>query len=118
MKPSLSLLLLALLPAVAPAQDNVAAARSHADAVKLLDAFIARQVEQHKLPALSIALVESDHVVWAKGYGFEDAKKKVPATARTVYRVGSISKLFTDLAIMQLAEQKKIDIDTDVTKYI
>ena len=49
--------------------------------------------------ALSIALVDDQKVVWARGYGFQDPKRKTPATARTVYRVGSVSKLFPDLAL-------------------
>src|SRR5262249_53446253 len=60
------LLLLALLPSLAHAQESVAPSDKYADALKPLDAFIERQVEQHRLPALSIALVDGDRVVWAK----------------------------------------------------
>ncbi|MBW2582302.1 MAG: beta-lactamase family protein, partial [Deltaproteobacteria bacterium] len=47
----------------------------------------------------------------AQGFGYTDTKEKRPATPETVYRIGSISKLFTVMATMQLAEQGKIDID-------
>jgi CubicO group peptidase (beta-lactamase class C family)/D-alanyl-D-alanine dipeptidase len=114
---ALPLLTIGLLPALLHAQD-VAPAEKYADAVKPFDAFIARQVEQHGLPALSIALVDGDRVVWAKGYGLADPKAKTPATAQTVYRVGSVSKLFTDLAVLQLVEQNKLDLDADVSKYL
>src|SRR5262249_62192520 len=57
-------------------------------------------------------------VVWAKGYGLADPKKKVAATSDTVYRVGSVSKLFTDLAVMQLVEKGTLDLDAPVTKYL
>jgi serine beta-lactamase-like protein LACTB len=83
-----------------------------------LDGFIARRVEQHRLPALSIALVDGDRVVWSKGYGLADPQRKRPATAETVYRVGSVSKLFTDLAVMRLVEQNVLDLDAPVTKYL
>src|SRR6185369_3958903 len=52
------------------------------------------------------------------GFGFADPVKKIPATAETVYRVGSVSKLFTDIAIMQLVEQGKLDLDAPVTRYL
>ena len=64
-----------------------------------------------QLPALSIALVDNQQIVWAAGFGYRDPHAKTPATAATVYRVGSVSKLFTDLAIMRLVEQGKLNLD-------
>src|SRR5947209_5116739 len=87
-------------------------------AIKELDAFIAEQVADKRLPALSIAIVDDQQVVWAKGYGFQDRDKKRPANAETVYRVGSVSKLFTDVAVMQLVEDGQLDLDAPVTKYV
>ena len=60
---------------------------------------------------LGIALVDDQRVVWAEGFGHADKERDLPATTRTIYRVGSISKLFTATAAMQLAEQGKLDID-------
>jgi serine beta-lactamase-like protein LACTB len=54
--------------------------------------------------------------VWAKGYGYADLATKTPATAETVYRVGSVSKLFTDLAIMLLVERGALSLDDPITK--
>jgi CubicO group peptidase (beta-lactamase class C family) len=53
-----------------------------------------------------------------QGFGFADPKRKIPATAETIYRVGSVSKLFTDIAVMQLVEQGKLDLDAPVTRYL
>jgi serine beta-lactamase-like protein LACTB len=114
--PTLVLALLCTTPSLA--QQGVPPATPYADAVKALDAYIARQVEQHKLPALSVALVDDQKVFWARGYGLADPKRKTPATAETVYRVGSVSKLFTDLAVMQLVERGALDLDESVTKYL
>jgi serine beta-lactamase-like protein LACTB len=75
-------------------------------------------VEERRLPALSVALVDDQKVVWARGYGFADPKRKAPAGAETVYRVGSVSKLFTDLAIMALVERGTLDLDEPVTRYL
>ncbi|MBI1917578.1 MAG: serine hydrolase [Planctomycetes bacterium] len=87
-------------------------------AVQALEEYIAEQVRDKRLPALSIALVDGKHIVWARGFGVADLKAKKPATAETVYRVGSVSKLFTDIAVMRLVEQGKLDLDAPVTKYL
>ncbi len=83
-----------------------------------LEKFIRHEVEAKGLPALSIALVDDQRIVWARGFGFADPQTKAPATADTVYRVGSVSKLFTDLAIMQLVERGALDLDAPITKVL
>jgi len=108
---------LAFAPA-ALAQPSVPAAEPYRDAVAALTKLIEREVEDKKLPALSIALVDDQKVVWAAGFGFRDRDRKTPSAAETVYRVGSVSKLFTDVAIMQLVEEGKLDLDADVAKYV
>lgn len=90
----------------------------YAKAVEALAAAVEREVKDKNLPALSVALVDDQRVVWAKGFGHRDAAKTVPATAETVYRVGSVSKLFTDMAVMQLVEEGKLDLDAPVTDYL
>jgi len=80
--------------------------------------FIQHEVDDKQLPALSIALVDDQQIVWAQGFGFADPATKTPATAETVYRVGSVSKLFTDIAIMQQVERGKLDLDAPITRYL
>jgi CubicO group peptidase (beta-lactamase class C family) len=75
-------------------------------------------MEKNAVPGLSIALVDDQRIVWAEGFGYADQERKIPATADTLYRVGSISKLFTDTAAMQFAENGKLDIDQPVQKYL
>ena len=106
------------LPLTLFAQPVTEPAPRYAEAVKALEAFITREVEDKQLPALSIALVDDQKIVWARGFGFADRDRKKPAAADTVYRVGSVSKLFTDIAIMQPAEQGKVDLDAPVTNYL
>ncbi|MBM3981751.1 MAG: serine hydrolase [Planctomycetes bacterium] len=112
--------LLALLACAAPsvAQPSVAPDERYKVAVAELEKLIKHEMDDKKLPALSIALVDDQKVVWAAGFGHQDRDRKVPATAETVYRVGSVSKLFTDVAVMQLVEEGKIDIDAPVAKYV
>lgn len=103
-------------PAASPA--NVVARHDYAAVAQMLDRFIAHEMADKDLSALSIALVDDQQTVWAQGFGWANPGNKTPATAQTVYRVGSVSKLFTDIAIMQLVEQGKLDLDAPVTRYL
>ncbi|MGH8250834.1 MAG: serine hydrolase [Steroidobacteraceae bacterium] len=103
-------------PALPPA--NIATRQDYAAVARMLDAFIAHEMADKELPAFSIALVDDQQTVWAQGFGWASPGDKTPATAETVYRVGSVSKLFTDIAIMQLVEQGKLDLDAPVTRYL
>lgn len=85
---------------------------------EMLDAFIRREMTDKQLPGISVALVDGSQIVWQQGYGFADPKAKIPITADTVFRVGSVSKLFTDIAVMQQVERGKLDLDAPVTKYL
>jgi CubicO group peptidase (beta-lactamase class C family)/D-alanyl-D-alanine dipeptidase len=90
----------------------------HAQFFQPLEALIKREMQEHSLPAVSITLVDKDRVVWSKGFGFSDPQQKVRATSSTVHRIGSVSKLFTDLAVMKLVEQGKLDLDAPVQTYL
>lgn len=79
---------------------------------------IKKEMKSHNITGLSIALVDDQRVVWAEGFGYADKTSNVPATPETVYGVGSISKLFTATAAMQLAEQGKLDIDKPLETYL
>ncbi len=72
---------------------------------------IEQLMDEHDIPGISIALVDDQKIIWQQGFGLANIKQKIPATEKTVYRVGSIAKLFTDAAAMKLAEQGKLDID-------
>ncbi len=91
---------------------------AYAAAIEKLQAAIQHEVAQKGLPAFSISLVDDDSVIWQSGFGFQDSDQKVPATADTVYRVGSISKLFTDMALLQLVAEGKLDLDAPVESYL
>jgi len=95
-----------------------AAVTTGADLITHLRAAVAAEVSQKELPAFSISLVNGGEVIWADGFGFQDAEQTIPATADTVYRVGSVSKLFTDLAVMRCAERGEIDLDAPVSQYV
>ena len=75
-------------------------------------------MDDNNIPAVSIALVDDQKIVWQQGFGLANVKSETPATANTVYRVGSIAKLFTDSAAMKLAEEGKINIDQPLVKVL
>lgn len=102
----------------AEVQPNISPRGDYAPIAAALGSIIEREVQEKQLPAFSIALVDGDQVVWAQGFGYQDPEKKIPATAHTVYRVGSVSKLFTDIGIMQMVEAGKVDLDAPIEKYV
>ena len=102
--------------AFAEDQANIPPRSDYASIVAAIDPMIGFEMEDKQLPAFSIALVDGNEIVWAQGFGYQDPERKIPATAHTVYRVGSVSKLFTDIAIMQMVESGKISLDASVSQ--
>jgi CubicO group peptidase (beta-lactamase class C family)/D-alanyl-D-alanine dipeptidase len=111
-------LLAVAIPLAARAQARVEAEGRYAAVARALEPMIEWERRTKGIPAISIALVDDQQVVWARGFGLEGIADSVPATAETVYRVGSVSKLFTDLAIMQQVERGALDLDAPVTRYL
>src|SRR5216684_2291539 len=97
---------------------NIPPRRDYAAVATTLESVIRQEMEDKQLPAFSIALVDGKQIVWAQGFGYQDSEHKIPATAHTVYRVGSVSKLFTDIGIMQLVEAGKVNLDAPVSQYL
>ncbi|MCA1615126.1 MAG: beta-lactamase family protein [Acidobacteria bacterium] len=83
-----------------------------------VDSIAADALRGRPLPGLSVAVARGGRTVLAKGYGFADLERKVPATPETVYQIGSVSKQFTAAAVMRLVEQKKVRLDDPLTKYL
>lgn len=78
---------------------------------KYLAWLIEREMAVNEITGVSISLVDDQKVIWQQGFGYSDLENKILATPETVYRAGSIAKVFTAAAAMQLAEQGKLDID-------
>lgn len=79
---------------------------------------IEREMNDADVTGLSIALVDDQQIVWQQGFGYADQQAGIKATPDTVYHLGSIAKVFTATAAMQLAEQGKLDIDQPLQKYL
>jgi CubicO group peptidase (beta-lactamase class C family) len=69
------------------------------------------------IPGLSAAIVKGDQIVYLKGYGQADPSGR-PVTPKTPFIIGSISKTFTAVAVMQLVESGKVDLDAPVQRYL
>jgi CubicO group peptidase (beta-lactamase class C family) len=108
-----------LAPALAPPAAAALAEQSEvADAIRLLDLWLAEQVATGRTPGLSVAVVHDQGLVWSAGYGFADLESRTPATAGTLYRLGSVTKLFTATAILLLRDGSELDLDDPVAKHL
>ena len=90
-----------------------------ADVEAFLDGLVPLQIKLADIAGATISVVKDGKLLFAKGYGYADVEKQKPVSAQeTLFRPGSISKLFTWTAIMQLYEQGKLDLDRDVNDYL
>jgi CubicO group peptidase (beta-lactamase class C family) len=89
-----------------------------ADVETFLDGIVPLQLDREDIAGATVAVVKDGKQLFTKGYGYADVKHKQPVTAETLFRPGSVSKLFTWTAVMQLVEQGKIDLDRDVNEYL
>ena len=88
------------------------------DVIEKLSDAIEYEIKDKNLNAISIAIIKQNDFFWAAGFGFIDKEKKIKADENTIYRVGSVSKLFTDIAIMKKRESGDIDIDLPIQNYL
>jgi CubicO group peptidase (beta-lactamase class C family) len=116
---SLLLVALVLAPGSARAQDGDLASRPTPASVRarvdsLARAFVARESS----PGLSVQVVWHGDTLVRAGYGMADLEHRLPATAATVYRIGSITKQFTSSAVMRLVEQHRVALDDSIAAYV
>lgn len=104
------------LPAAKPVQT---ANLTPTDLEAFLDGFLPYALERARIPGAVVVVVRGDQVVLEKGYGFSDVAKRKPVLPETtLFRPGSVSKLFTWTAVMQQVEAGKLDLDKDVNTYL
>ncbi|HET7341695.1 MAG TPA: serine hydrolase [Methylomirabilota bacterium] len=87
-------------------------------AIDLLSAWIEAQMAYASFPGVSAGIVHDQELVWAAGFGCADVERNRPATADTLYRIASITKLFTATAIMQLRDAGKLRLDDPVVTHL
>ena len=83
------------------------------------DNLIPAQLERYHIPGATVSFVKDGELLFSKGYGFSEIDEEKPVLAnKTLFRIGSVSKLFIWVAVMQLSEQGKLDLDSDVNTYL
>ena len=106
-------------PVTASAQGNPPGPVDPGELETFLDSIVNEQIQSNDLAGVAISVVKGDQVIFAKGYGYADVEAKVPVSAEnTIFQIASLTKLFTWTAIMQLVEQGKLDLDTDINTYL
>lgn len=89
------------------------------DLASFFDRYLGAHMAANHVVGAAVAVVEGDRVLLAKGYGQADLSRGTPVDAeKTTFLIGSLSKIFTWTAVMQLAERGKVDLDADVNRYL
>ena len=112
LKPVLGFLFLAVLTA-----SSQASPRDRATTEKL-DAFFTKHLENIRSPGYSVALFDKSGVIFSKGYGVEVYGGATPMTGDSIMAIGSLTKSFTAMAILQLQEQGKLSVDDRVADHL
>ncbi|MFZ6029036.1 MAG: serine hydrolase domain-containing protein [Chloroflexota bacterium] len=90
-----------------------------AEVESFFDDYLATQMPAHHVAGAMVAVVKDGQVLFTKGYGYADVAQGIPVDPeKTVFVLGSLTKLFTWTAVMQLAEQGKLDLDADINTYL
>ncbi len=114
-----SLIALALLATTAWPQSPASAPLNSQDVATFLDKYFAEHLEKFHVPGAAVAVVKDGEVIAMKGYGYSNVEQKIPVDPdRTVFRLASVSKPFTAIAVLQLVEQGKLRLDENVNHYL
>jgi CubicO group peptidase (beta-lactamase class C family) len=87
-------------------------------ALGVIEARLGNILHDKGIPGISAAVIYDQQVIWAKGLGFADLERNVPASPQTIYRCASITKLFTASMLMQLRDAGKVNLDDPLSKYL
>lgn len=90
----------------------------YTEVVKWVEENVPEYMREGKLPGYSIAVVKDDEVIYAEGFGARDPQRGLPVTPDTLFGIGSITKSFVAIGIMQLVEQGKISLDDPVSDHL
>lgn len=106
-------------PTTVPERPPGTAELTAADLETFLDGIVPQQLQREDIAGVAISVVKDGQLLFAKGYGYADVAAKKPVSPEeTLFRPGSVSKLITWTAVMQLYEQGRLDLDRDVNDYL
>ncbi|GGG02048.1 hypothetical protein GCM10010913_24770 [Paenibacillus aceti] len=83
-----------------------------------IDDYIEDMMDKSKIPGMSVVIVQGNETVYQKGFGYADIKHDVPVTPETLFELGSTSKAFTALALLQLEDQGLVNLEDSVSQYL
>jgi CubicO group peptidase (beta-lactamase class C family) len=122
---ALTAALLWVAPAAAQQQPDPAAraqrnllAWTQRDAFRLVDSIADAEFRMDSLGSITVAVVNGRELAWAKSYGFADRQRTQRATPATIYRIASVTKQFTAVALMQLVDRKVVRLSDPVDRYV
>ncbi|MBN8734785.1 MAG: beta-lactamase family protein [Xanthomonadales bacterium] len=106
-------------PTTAPTLPESAHAMTAQDLSTFFGGMLPYMLERGDIAGGVVVVVKDGKVLFAQGYGYADLAPRAPVSpATTLFRIGSVSKLFTWTAVMQLVEQRKLDLDRDINDYL
>ncbi|PEA54728.1 serine hydrolase [Bacillus pseudomycoides] len=111
------MLMFAMILAVSGFTSKMANADS-SEKIQKIEKFVEEQRSISKIPGISLVIVEKGKTVYQKGFGYADVKAQTPVTSNTLFEIGSTTKAFTGLAILQLEKEGLLKRSDDVRKYI
>ena len=98
--------------------NDLLAHKEVASNLELFTAWVEAQMAQRNLPGLAVGIVYDQTLLWSRGFGYADLAAQTVATPTTLYRIASITKLFTSLAVMQLRDEGLLQLDDPVAKHL
>ena len=118
----IALLISCLLPspesfAAKGSAPKVRAAGEYAYKLSIYEEFVRQEMQRERIPGMTIGFVKGGYM-WVKGFGYADLENRVPAKADSSYRLASLTKTLTAVAVLQLAEKGKISLDAEVQAYL
>jgi len=87
-------------------------------AFKHLDQFIEQQIKVTNVPGMAVALTDREKLLRISTYGFADVAAQTPVTSETMFEIGSITKSFTSIALLQLREEGRLGLHEPVSRYL
>ena len=87
-------------------------------ALELLEVWIDAQLAYEHIPGISAAIVHDQDLLWSRGFGYADLEGEVAVSPQTIFSICSVSKLFTSIAVMQLRDAGKLNLDDPVEKHL
>lgn len=88
------------------------------DIYERIEVRIKKELQENGFPSLAVGIVQGENLVYAKGFGVANRKNKKPSTADTLYRIGSITKVFTATLLVALRDAGLLELDDALSKYI